>query len=121
MDMLNRGVVSKISQSEISAYTGPVNYITHHEVYKPGSLSTLVRVMSNSSSRNGSTNLNHLTLKGPNRLADIFNNLFKFRSYQIALVFNTSKAYNPINTGLVEKHLRRLWFRVNPQHDEWKI
>ena len=38
MDMLNRGVVSEISQSEISTYTGPVNYITHHEVYKPGSL-----------------------------------------------------------------------------------
>ena len=30
MDMLNRGVVSEISPSEISAYTGPVNYITHH-------------------------------------------------------------------------------------------
>ena len=32
-----------------------------------------------------------------------------------------SKAYNSIKTGLVEKHLRRLWFRVNPQHDDWKI
>ena len=21
----------------------------------------------------------------------------------------------------MEKHLRRLWFRVNPQHDDWKI
>ena len=54
-------------------------------------------------------------------LTDIFNNLFKFRSYQIALVFDISKAYNSIKTGLVEKHLRRLWFRVNPQHDDWKI
>ena len=25
-----------------------------------------------------------------------------------------------IKTGLVEKHLRRLWFRFNPQED-WKI
>ena len=41
-DMLDRGVVTEISQAEISAYTGPVNYITHHEVYKPGSLSTPV-------------------------------------------------------------------------------
>ena len=62
MDMLNRGVVSEISQSEISAYTGPVNYITHHEVYKPGSLSTPVRLVSNSSFRNGSTNINDLTV-----------------------------------------------------------
>ena len=79
--MLNRGVVSKISQSEISTYTGPVNYITQPEVYKPGSLSTPVRLVSNSSFKNGSTNLNDLTVKGPNTLADIFNNLFKFRSY----------------------------------------
>ena len=78
--MLNRGVVPEISQSEISAYTGPVNFITHHEVYKPGSLLTPVRLVSNSSFRNGSTNLNDLTVKGPNMLADIYNNLFKFRS-----------------------------------------
>ena len=45
MDMLNRGVVSEISQSEVSAYSGPINYITHHEVYKPGSLSTPVRLV----------------------------------------------------------------------------
>ena len=98
-----------------------VNYITHHEVYKPGSLSTPVRLVSKSSFRNGSMNLNDLTVKGPNMLADIFNNLFKFRSYQIALVFNISKAYNSIKTGLVEKHLRRLWSCVNPQHDDRKI
>ena len=41
-DMVSRNVVSKISQTEMSAYTGPINYITHHEVYKPGSLSTPV-------------------------------------------------------------------------------
>ena len=109
-DMLDRGVVSEISQGEIAAYTGPVNYITHHEVYKPGSLSTPVRLVSNSSFRNRSTNLNDITVKGPNTLADIYNNLFKFRSYQVALIFDITKAYNSIKTGLVEKHLRRLWF-----------
>ena len=34
-DMLDRGAVTKISQGEIATYTGPVTYITHHEVYKP--------------------------------------------------------------------------------------
>ena len=80
-DMLNHGVVSEITQQEISAYTGPVNYITHHKVYKPSSLSTPVRLVSNSSFRNGSTNLNDITVKGPNTLADVYDNLFKFRSY----------------------------------------
>ena len=103
--MLERNVVSELTQAEMSAYTGPINYITHHEVYKPGSLSTPVRLVSNSSFKNGSTNLNEITVKGPNTLADIYNNLFKFRSYQVALVFDSTKAYNSIKTGLVEHHL----------------
>ena len=99
--MLDRGVVTEISQEENGAYTGPVNYITHHEVYKPGSLLTPVRLVSNSSFTNGSTNLNDITVKGPNTLSDIYNNLFKFGSYQGALVFDITKAYNSIKTGLV--------------------
>ena len=30
-DMVERNVVSEISQAEALAYTGPINYITHHE------------------------------------------------------------------------------------------
>ena len=52
-DMVERNVVSKLTQAEMSAYNGPINYITHHEVYKPGSLSTPVCLVSNSSFKNG--------------------------------------------------------------------
>ena len=83
--MVEREMVSEISQAEMSAYTSPINYITHHEVYKCGSLSTPVRLVSNSYFKNGSTNLNEIIVKGPNTLADIFNNLFKFRSYKSLL------------------------------------
>ena len=38
--MVSRNVVSEISDNNKATYIGPVNYITHHEVYKPGSLST---------------------------------------------------------------------------------
>ena len=109
-DMVSRKVVTEISPSEKAAYIGPVNYITHHEVYKPGSLSTPVCLVSNSSFKNGNTNLNDLCVKGPNTLADIFENLLKFCSYQVALIFDITKAYNSIRTGLVEKNLRRFWF-----------
>ena len=119
--MEKRTVVSEVSQAEMLVNTGPINYITHHEVYKPSSLSTPVCLISNSSFKNGSTNLNEITVKGPNTLADIYNNLFKFRSYQVALVFNITKAYNSIKTGLVEGHLQRFWFREDLGTDEWKI
>ena len=45
-DMVSRNVVSEISDKDKATYIGPVNYITHHEVYKPGSLSTPIRLVS---------------------------------------------------------------------------
>jgi len=91
-DMLNCGVVLEITQQEISACPGLVNYITHHEVYKPSLLSTPIRLVSNSSFKNGSTNLNYITVKEPNTTADIYDNLFKFRNYHVALVLNITKS-----------------------------
>ena len=82
---------------------------------------TTVHLVSNSSFENGSTNLNEITVKGPNTLTDFYNNLFKFRSYQVALIFDITKAYKSIKTGLVERHLCRFWFRENPETDSWKI
>ena len=118
-DMIKRGVVSEITEEEKKIYKGPVNYITHHEVYKPGSTSTPVRLVSNSSFKNGDSNLNDCLVKGPNTLADIFENLVKFRSYEVGLVFDFTKAYNSLKTGLVERHTRRMWMRPSPDKP-WK-
>ena len=60
-------------------------------------------------------------MKGLNTLAQIFDNLVKFRSYQIGLVYNITKAYNSIKTGIVEKHLCRFWMRTDPKAQDWKI
>ena len=38
----------------------------------------------------------------------------------MALIFDITKAYNSIKTGIVEKNLRRFWFRQDPQ-DEWRM
>merc|ERR1712215_516309 len=69
-DMVSRNVVSEISDKDKAAYIGPVNYITHHKVYKPGPLSTPICLVSNSSFKNGNTNLNDICVKGPNTLDD---------------------------------------------------
>ena len=39
-------------------------------------------------------NLSDLSVKGPNTLIDRYDNIFKFKSYQEALVFHISKGYN---------------------------
>ena len=35
-------------------------------------------------------------------------------------MFNTSKAYNSIKTGLAERHLCRLWYH-DYQDEDWRI
>ena len=74
--------------------------------------------MSDSSFKNGNTSLNEILVKGPNTLNDIYNNLVKFRSYEIGLMFDLTKAYNSLLTGMVERHCRRMWMRLSPE-DPW--
>ena len=59
-------------------------------------------------------------VKGPNTLVDILDNLLKFQSYEVVLVFDITKAYNSIKTGLAEHHLRRLLYVDGTQKD-WKV
>merc|ERR1712115_518690 len=84
-DMIDRNVVSEVTPLELQAWKGPVNYNTHHDVLKD-SVTTHVRLVSNSSFVNGSTTLNDLLVKGPNTLNYLFTNLVRFRGYEIALV-----------------------------------
>ena len=48
-DMFTRGVARKLSKEELEKYTGPIHYITHHEVLKTGSQSTPLRIVFNTS------------------------------------------------------------------------
>ena len=62
-DMVRRKVVSEVSEEEIKTYQGPSNFITHHKMDKDSSASTPVRLVSNSSFKNDSTNLNNIVVK----------------------------------------------------------
>ena len=97
-DMTDRNVVSEMSQLELEAWDGPVNWNTHHDVLK-NSTTTPIRLVSNSSFPNGSTTLSDLLVKGPNTLNCLFSNLVRFRGYEVALVGDISKAFNIIKTG----------------------
>ena len=49
---LDRGAIVKLSQKKIDAYTGPVSYVSHHAVLKPDSVTTPLRIVTNTSLKN---------------------------------------------------------------------
>ena len=115
---IDRGTFVKLSQEELTTYEGPNQYITHHGVLKD-SVSTPLRVVTNSSFNNGGHSLNSCLPKGPNSLNDMLVITLRFRGYEIVFMFDLSKAYNTMRTGIVEKHLRRFVWRFS-ENEEWQ-
>ena len=114
---LDRGTFIILSKQEMSDYGGPVQYITHHCVMKD-SISTPLRVVTNSSFKNGKYSLNDLLPKGPNSLNDMLEVTVRFRAYETVFGYDLAKAYNTMITGLTERHLRRfIWkFAIDRVH-----
>ena len=117
-DQLKRGVAVKLSQDEISSWTGPCNWITHHAVLKD-SVTTPVRVVSNSSFNNRGHSLNSCLAAGPNSLNPMLDVMLRFRCQPVAVQFDMAKAYNTLRTGPVERHVRRFVWRFCPT-DPWE-
>merc|ERR1712115_506206 len=67
---MDRGTFVVLSKQEMADYAGLVQYITHHGVLKD-SATTPLRVVTNSSFKNGKYSLNDCLPKGPNSLNDM--------------------------------------------------
>ena len=115
---LDRGVAVKLSKEELSEWSGPYQYISHHGVLKD-SKTTPLRVVTNSSLNNGGNSLNSCIASGPNSLNPMLDVMIRFRTYEVAIQYDLSKAYNTLRTGPVEKHLRRFIWRFDPSQ-EWQ-
>ena len=59
--------------------------------------------------------------EGPNALASLLEVLLGFRMYEVALVYDMFKAYQSINTGEVERHVRRIIWRWGDNTKDWDI
>lgn len=84
--MIHRKAARTLTNTEINSYEGPVHYISHHEVLKPGSKSTPLQIVFNPSASFMGHVLNNYWMKGPKVLNDLISVLLKFRENQIALV-----------------------------------
>ena len=79
-DYLRRGIIRRLTQEEMDSWEGPVNYVPHHAVPKPDSLTTALRSVSNSSVKNNGTSLNEILPKGPNSLNPLLHTMTKLRT-----------------------------------------
>ena len=120
--MIDRGTISLITPEALAAWQGAVNYVTHHGVINLSSSSTPHRIVSNSAliNRTCGKSLNQILMKGPNCLNNLNKVLIRFRSYDTALLFDLSKAYNHLFTGLIEKFIRLIVWRDCDSSAEWR-
>ena len=102
-DMLNRSVAREISQKELDEYKGPKYYIPHHDVLKPDSKSTPLRIVFNSSAKFKGHILNDYLAKGPDMLNNLMGVLLRFREEKEAFVGDISKMYHSISIPIPDQ------------------
>ena len=111
----------------MKTYKGPVNYVDHHPVYNPGSLSTPVRLVVNSSLDNNNQGISVIDIwpKGPNSLKPLISCKVTFRSAKRVVDWDLSKCYQRIftpgahtqNLHSRERHCRRIIWRFSKDVD----
>ena len=110
-DFIDRGVVSEITDAEMREYQGPTFYVSHHEIFKPGSTSTPIRIVVNSSLKYKGVSLNDILMKGPNFLQNLYGIQLRLREHRYILVCDMSKMYHSVHTTVIMKHIRRILWR----------
>ena len=110
IEMKEMNFASKLTRKEIEEYKGPVDYISHHVVLRPDSLSTPLRIFFNSSSSYQGHELNEYWRKGPDLLNDLFGVILRFREKEVAVIADISKMYHRVLIPVEDRHvLKFLW------------
>ena len=109
--MLTRNAARKLPFEENKNYTGPVHYISHHEVLKLSSSTTPFRIVFNSSAPFNGHILNEYWAKGPDILNNIFGLLLRFREGLIGFIGDLSKMFNSVELSIFDQHVHRFLWR----------
>ena len=98
VDMLERGVARRVSEMELAAFKGPINYLPHLAALNPNSESTPLRICFDASrSQGGAPSLNQILAKGPDKfLNNLAGVIVNFRNGRYAAKGDVRKMYNCI-------------------------
>ena len=118
--------IREVSREELEtrkAEGKPINFISHHDVNRPDKATTKKRLVSNSSLPNcgRGPSVNELWPKGPNLLKPAYQIFIRFRTYEVALQFDLTKAYWTIKTTEEETFLRLLLWRYGKAQEDWRV
>ena len=120
--MIKHGALIELTPEEMSIWDGPTHYVSLQHVINEDSMTTPIRIVTNSSlSSSRGVSLNSILMKGPNTLSDQWAVLNRWRSYEVAMCSDVTKAYYSLRTGEVEKHVRRVCWRYGQQNTDWKV
>ena len=110
---MERGAFKRLVEEKLEAWEGPFNYISHHDVPKPSSKSTRIRIVSNSSLNNNNKgySYNDCLPKGPGSLVPLL---------ECMVTWDYSKCYNSVWTTPAELHCRRFVWRWKVG-DPWEV
>ena len=108
----------RLTEKEAREYSGPVHFISRHEVLRPESKSTPVRIVFNSSAVFQGHKLNEYWMKGPDLLNDLFGVVLRFRENQVAFLGDISKMYHRIRIPEMDQHVHRFLWRNLQTHRE---
>ncbi|XP_076028384.1 uncharacterized protein LOC143017480 [Oratosquilla oratoria] len=120
-EMIAGGIARKITRAERVSYTGPVHYIHHHEVMKPNSQSTPMRIVFDSSASYRGHQLNAYWAKGPDILNSLLGVLLRMRQEKVVVMGDISRMYHTIRLDEKDQHTHRfIWRDFNvlefPEH-----
>ena len=117
-DMLERRVAREVSGNELKSYKGPKFYISHHDVLRPDSHSTAMRIVFNSSTRVNGVSLNDCLAKGPSLLNNMLGILLRFRQEHFAFIGDISKMFHSIGIPLEDQMMHLFLWRKSSDEGE---
>ncbi|XP_049271888.1 uncharacterized protein LOC125758594 [Rhipicephalus sanguineus] len=99
---------------------GPIYYMPHRGVVRPGSETTKLRVVFDASSKAaGKLSLNDVLYAGPNLNPSLSDILIRFRVHNVAIMPDIEKAFLQIELAEKERDaLRFLWYQSTSKQGE---
>ena len=113
--------VRELTAKELQNWSGPVHFLSLFPVFKASSISTKLRIISNSALVRSLSWLSmNDCLSGPTALADLLAVVFHWRMVEVALMTVILKANHAINNRKDKLHLQRFLHRKSPA-ELWRI